>query len=429
MLLADQASRLVSITPDEARALNLPELDFKPFMLRPWFLFSSLMFNIFILGLMVTLIFKPRFRVLSQWGYFFVQIFPAVIGTITASFLHGITMNLSRLAPFMRCAAPSGSTAGRTILREYFPDPSIRDAFGAKNYTLIFAWILFILGNFILGFKASLLNTDMTDGYREAIVSTWALYPLIAIYSLVALFMLVVIIRMRAAGSTGLLWDPVSLADHLVLFRHSNILKHFERTDMATRESMFKVLREIPLKLGYWKWTEGNATRYWHGFGIPESVENGISVLPSRISQSPVRKCKPQSHFINVGDSKLIVISIPQVSTRASISRHIQQHGASFQVHLDDDGIHSLRTFHSRTVYEHGQRLRNTIFCKLGCVSIPVCAHGSRPAFHLVLGGSRSLHPIHTTFHVAKTSTRIRKSITGLQLCTPVYSHIYCTSK
>ncbi len=304
-------SKLVSLTTNEARALNLPELDFKPFMLRPWFLCSSLVFNIFILSLMVSLIFKPRFRVLSQWGYFFVQIFPAVIGTITASFLHGITMNLSRLAPFMRCAAPSGSTAGRTILREYFPDPSIRDAFGARNYTLIFAWILFILGNFILGFKASLLNTDVIDGYREAIVSTWALYPLIAIYSLVALFMLVVIFRMRAAGSTGLLWDPVSLADHLVLFRHSNILKHFEGTDMATRESMFGVLREVPLKLGYWKWTKGNATRYWHGFGIPETAENGMKELESRVARSPVRTCKSQVNFRHWGHGELIIVSIP----------------------------------------------------------------------------------------------------------------------
>ncbi|PVH79235.1 hypothetical protein DL98DRAFT_632908 [Cadophora sp. DSE1049] len=289
---ADVVSRLVPLSEDDAHRLNLPPLDFKPFMLRPWFLYSSLAFNLLILGLMITLLFKPRFRVLSQWGYFFVQIFPAVIGTITASFLRGITLTLSRLTPFILCASPSGATAGRTILREYFPDPSLTDVVQTKNFTLGYAWTLFILGNAILGFKASLLNTNVADGYREAIVASWALYPLICIYSFVALFMLVVILRMKAAGSTGLRWDPVSLADHLVLFRHSNFLKLFEGTDMATRESMFEGLKNIPLKLGYWERIEGNTISYWHGFGI---LENGISVLERRTQPSPVRRLSHES--------------------------------------------------------------------------------------------------------------------------------------
>ncbi|KAK0125656.1 hypothetical protein ONS96_009490 [Cadophora gregata f. sp. sojae] len=285
-------SRLVPLTEEEAHHLGLPPLEFKPFMLRPWFLYSSLAFNLLILGLMITLIFKPRFKVLNQWGYFFVQIFPAVIGTITSSFLRGITLTLSRLTPFILCAAPSGSTAGVSILREYFPDPSLRDVVKTKNFTLGFAWTLFILGNVILGFKASLLNTNVADGYREAIVATWALYPLIAIYSFVAVFMLVVIFRMKAAGSTGLRWDPVSLADHLILFRHSNFLRHFEGTDMATRGSMFEVLKDLPLKLGYWKRIEGNTTSYWHGFGL---LENGISALEGQAQPNPIIKLSQES--------------------------------------------------------------------------------------------------------------------------------------
>ncbi|KAH7419502.1 hypothetical protein BKA64DRAFT_650976 [Cadophora sp. MPI-SDFR-AT-0126] len=285
-------SRLVPLTAEETRRLNLPALDFKPFMLRPWFLYSSLAFNLLILGLMITLLFKPRFRVLSQWGYFFVQIFPAVIGTVTASFLHGITLTLSRLTPFMLCASPTGSTAGKTILRQYFPDPSLKDVVQTKNFTLGYAWLLFILGNAILGFKASLLNTNVADGYREAIVATWALYPLICIYSFVALFMLVVIFRMNAAGSTGLRWDPVSLADHLVLFRHSNVLKLFEGTDMATRGSMFELLKDLPLKLGYWERIEGNTRTYWHGFGM---LENSMSTLEARTQPNPVRKLSHES--------------------------------------------------------------------------------------------------------------------------------------
>ncbi|KAG4428122.1 hypothetical protein IFR05_016396 [Cadophora sp. M221] len=285
-------SQLIPLSDEDAHAVGLPPLNFKPFMLRRWFLCSSLAFNLLILGLMITLLFKPRFKVLNQWGYFFIQIFPAVVGTITASFLRGITVTLSRITPFLLCASESGTTTGKTILREYFPDPSIRDAFKTKSFILSYAWILFIFGSFILGFKASLLNTDMTDGYREAIVATWALYPLICIYSFVALFMVVVILKMELAGSTGLRWDPVSLADHLVLFRHSNFMRFFEGTDMASRDSMSNVLGGLPLRLGYWIRVDGTSSTYWHGFGM---LERGINELESRTQPGAVRNVSHES--------------------------------------------------------------------------------------------------------------------------------------
>ncbi|KAH9211362.1 hypothetical protein DL95DRAFT_511204 [Leptodontidium sp. 2 PMI_412] len=284
--------QLRPLSDEDAHELGLPPLNFKPFMLRRWFLCSSLAFNLLILGLMITLLFKPQFKVLNQWGYFFIQIFPAVVGTITASFLRGITVTLSRITPFILCAAPTGSTAGKTILREYFPDPSIRDAFTTESFILSYAWILFIAGNFILGFKASLLNTDMTEGYREAIVATWALYPLICIYSFIALFMVAVILKLELAGSTGLRWDPVSLADHLVLFRHSNFLRFFEGTDMADRDSMSNVLSGRPLRLGYWIRVDGANDTYWHGFGL---LESDINELESRIQPGATRKISHES--------------------------------------------------------------------------------------------------------------------------------------
>ncbi|OCK89132.1 uncharacterized protein K441DRAFT_700111 [Cenococcum geophilum 1.58] len=261
-------------------------------MLKRWFLLSSLVFNLLILGLLITLLFKPTFRVLNQWGYFFIQIFPAVVGTITASFLRGITLTLSRLTPFILCAREDGATAGETILRDYFPDPSLTDVWDTRNFTLGYAWALFILGNFILGFKASLLNT--TD-YGEAIVSTWALYPLICIYFFIALFMIVVIIMLERVGSTGLRWDPVSLADHLVLFRHSNFLTAFEGTDLAERRSMFEILGDLRVMLGYWR--RGNTI--WHGFGLVEGdtrSENVMKQIPSLRAESKPssRKLCPQ---------------------------------------------------------------------------------------------------------------------------------------
>lgn len=350
---------------------------------------------------MITLLFKPQFKVLNQWGYFFIQIFPAVVGTITASFLRGITVTLSRITPFILCAAPTGSTAGKTILREYFPDPSIRDAFTTESFILSYAWILFIAGNFILGFKASLLNTDMTEGYREAIVATWALYPLICIYSFIALFMVAVILKLELAGSTGLRWDPVSLADHLVLFRHSNFLRFFEGTDMADRDSMSNVLSGRPLRLGYWIRVDGANNTYWHGFGL---LESDINELESRIQPGATRKSKYTTSILkkNLADW---IDSISRICPKPSVSLDVYKHETSIDVHLDNNRLRTLWTIHSGADHRHGRRIRYTILSKLGSFLVPIRSHFYCFAVHVVLGGFGSVHSIHTTIHAQRLSS------------------------
>lgn len=233
--------------------------------------------------MLIIFYFFPTFNVIGQWGYFTIQILPVIIGTITAAFLDGIAVTLSRLTPFIRCAASGGATAGDTILRNYFPNPQLVEAWKTRNLLLLSAWILCITGNVILAFKASLLNTTDDD---EAIVTPWALETLTVIYGLVALFILAVMRWIRAKKSTGLRWDPVSIADHLMLFRHSNVLKYFEGTDLAERDSMLEALKGLRLRLGYWKRENGDI---WHGFGL---VETGDSEIGRVFNEDPPRKCQ-----------------------------------------------------------------------------------------------------------------------------------------
>ena len=261
----------------------LPPLNYKPFMLELWFLRCSLAFSLAILIMLMMCYFFSTFDVIGQWGYFTIQILPVVIGTITASFLNGMALTLSRVTPFILCASSDGATAGDTILRQYFPNPDLIDIWKTRNWLLLSAWILCFAGNVILAFKASLLN--MTDE-DEAVVTGWALIPLTVIYGLVALFILVVMRWLAYKKATGLRWDPVSIADHLMLFRHSNVLNYFEGTDLAERYSMYKVLKQLRLRLGYWRRENGDV---WHGFGLMKKVNSEIGAVGN---QYPPRKCQ-----------------------------------------------------------------------------------------------------------------------------------------
>lgn len=234
-------------------------------MLEPWFLGCSLGFNLAVLIVLVILVFFPTFKVQSRWGYVTAQILPVVIGTITVAFLEGITITLNRLTPFVLCASKDGAIAGDTVLGQYFPIISFTQAWNTRNILLLFAWLMREVGYLIQPLKAGLLNTT-EDG--TVIVAQWALISLIVIYSLVGFFIIAVMCWLRGNKPTGLRWDPVSIADHLMLFRHSNFLKSFEGTDIAERKSIFETLKQLRLRLGYWRRDNGEI---WHGFGMVDT--------------------------------------------------------------------------------------------------------------------------------------------------------------
>ena len=273
------------LSDDDIRRLELEELQFKPLMLRTWFLSSALAFNSIVLALLIVLIFAESVSFINQWGYFAIQILPPIIGTITASFWGGITLTLGRITPFMLCASPGtlkkkcGDTAGRTVLREYFPAPSLRDIVAARNKLLTVSWLLLIISSTVLAFKSSLLNTVNQVDYWEATIAHWSLYPLIGIYALMNVTTILLIFHLHNKP-TGLRpdWDPVSIADHLVLLSHSNFLDDFEGTDISTRQSIFEYFQHQRLRLGYWDLGGG---KVWHGFGRVEDDEVGEASLLS----------------------------------------------------------------------------------------------------------------------------------------------------
>jgi len=237
-------------------------------MLRTEVLFAGLTFNTIILGILVGLNFVTTASFESQWGYFTIQILPPICGTITASFWRGVTLNLSRVTPFMLCAQQRPSFAQRTILMGYSPAPAGPiDCLLSRNVSLSISGALLILSGTILGLKSALLNTVSWQTYWQANVTLWALYPLIAIYAAMNLLTLLLIWDMWGK-CTGLRWDPICIADHLALLKYANFLDDFEGTDLSTRDSMIKELGGQRYRLGYWnRGSKGT----WYGFGRVEN--------------------------------------------------------------------------------------------------------------------------------------------------------------
>lgn len=161
-------------------------------------------------------------------------------------------LDLSRITPFIRCAQPDGDTIANTILKPFMPLLGILDSVETKNYHLLPAPILEFAGGLILGLKASLLSSSYPD--ISVNVTNWTLYSLFVVYGVIILYILYIMFYLKHR-KTGLRndWDVVTMADHLTLFRRSNLRRIFEGSCIATRPSMKSVLGDTRIKLGYWK--------------------------------------------------------------------------------------------------------------------------------------------------------------------------------
>ncbi|KXH42772.1 phosphoribosylaminoimidazole-succinocarboxamide synthase [Colletotrichum nymphaeae SA-01] len=260
------------------------ELYYRPFILSNAALISSITVNCGILAGLI--VFEKRtYFVVSTPAYYALLALLILIGTCTVAHLEAVLLSLFRMMPFILCARKQGATAGETILRSYFPAPSFRVAWGTKNWLLILAYTINIPSYSIIGFKSALLYKSWDDADVRLHVNDWACYTLITFYSVIQLYLIIVIIYLWQR-KTGLRWDPVAIADILVLFRHSNALKHFEGSSIAKRESMFENLEKIRIYLKYWEAENGKC---WHGFGTDDTkASNSNPNGDPRIVQSTI---------------------------------------------------------------------------------------------------------------------------------------------
>ena len=95
---------------------------------------------------------------------------------------------------------------------------------------------------------------------------------------------------------TGLRWDPVSIADHLVLFHHSNFLAEFEGMETSSRDRLYERFRSGRFRLGYW---QRGSLGVWHGFGKVKNGLHGMTSDPAIASHLTVAEVSLESIQMN----------------------------------------------------------------------------------------------------------------------------------
>jgi Protein of unknown function (DUF3433) len=200
--------------------------------------------------------------------YFIFQFMPQLLGVIIVVWIFVLQAAVYRIIPF-------ASMASRSFLDRVLQDMPIRPAnfvvpdlrhFGCGEPVIGTCLILFWISYFTVPLLSCIFQTEFFDvdgiqQWRWTSVQA-VVWVLVALYALVIAASVLLMLRFRRSQS-ALMWDPVSLADLVPLFRKSNIIADLDRSEITG--SMRAHIPPKPLRLGYWTTSRNSQIFYTIG--------------------------------------------------------------------------------------------------------------------------------------------------------------------
>ncbi|THC90529.1 hypothetical protein EYZ11_010013 [Aspergillus tanneri] len=272
-----------SVDPESFRPVDPPEdsllypsLDFVPMVLRPWALVAIIIFCLLMIagiGFCNTWSQKHQgfwdYEGLGGGRYFVVQFLPQILAVIITFWTFVIQAAVCRTIPFaiMASERPLGRVLQMlsTLPRNFMlPDLShFRHGEALVGFSLLTIWLSNLISLPLLSclFQAKWYVIDGKGMWRwTSVISIgWAL---IAMYGLLAIGLLLLTLRFANTWS-GLMWDPVCLADLISIIQRSNVLRDFEQSE--TVPDVGETLDPKTLRLGYWQLP--NRENIFYGIG------------------------------------------------------------------------------------------------------------------------------------------------------------------
>ncbi|KAE8355148.1 hypothetical protein BDV28DRAFT_58232 [Aspergillus coremiiformis] len=256
--------------------LLYPRLDFVPGVLRPWALLAVIFCTLLMIaGIVFCNVWSQKYQGVWDYDglvsarYFVVQFLPQVLAVIITLWTFVIQAAIYRTMPFAILA--SERKLGHVLQRL----PSLSRNFLVPDFShfqhgeplvglsLVSIWLsnlitLPLLSSF---FQAKWFMIDGRGTWRWTAVQDvgWAL---VAVYGLLTLALVALVFRFVRTWS-GLMWDPVSLADLISIIQRSNILPDFEQSEILP--DVGDSLNARTLRLGYWQLSNREATFYGIG--------------------------------------------------------------------------------------------------------------------------------------------------------------------
>ncbi len=313
------------VRPNPSRAVNIrlerfkpirvtgkaDDLRFLPTILKPWSLGTLLCLYIAVGTAVGVLCWQSgpddRFHIPSENVQMIARYFPSIIGTITVLLFNMSVREFLRMRPFIHMADQPdvqnpGAMPWKSVSGSFFPWQDVRIT--PESFTSYLVLFCQFIAFFIVSLKVALFATQPVSVDTQTLTVTWTLvvrtYPAVILvggYVLMATCTFWIYVSLRGK-STGLKWDPVSIADFVALFAGCNALKYFEPLELEHRTSAKKAMSKLQLfRIGYWnkRQADSDETETVYGIGVvfggDEDADDGG---PRQKSQPPERTAAPE---------------------------------------------------------------------------------------------------------------------------------------
>jgi len=264
---------LLYVSPAEGQQWS--DIGFVPTILRLPLLTTFMLLCLFMItGIIFSNVFALKNHGLYDYDgistprYFVFQYLPQLLGIILIIWLFAIEAAVYRVLPYfsMSIRCPHDRVLQDVPIHPancVWPDLTF---FRVGEPLMGVVFLIFWLTNFTIPLLSCLYQTqwilnDGPDRWRWTAVQGVG-WTLVVLYLLLVVAVAYCAIRFRKRNS-GLMWDPVSLADLIPLFQRSNMLNDFDHSEVAA-----SVPAAVPpkfLRLGYWNTSQGH--QIFHAVG------------------------------------------------------------------------------------------------------------------------------------------------------------------
>lgn len=260
--------------------LVFPAPTFKPTVMHPVSLgFLVLLCLLMIAALVFSAVYSASHNALVTYSgsiyggqYFLFRVLPQLLSVIILLYCLHLSSTVIRIHPFSRMQAlenPHPERRNGAVFDNLYPGaflwPQVSDSMTWRTRLPLYTiWMT----NIAVPLQSSLFSVVLTGGQWEWATVQGVAWTLVVLYICLAAAVIAVTVDVHF-HSTGLIWDPRSIADFITLASNSNTMADYKGSELlATRDDLRRALRHRSVdKIGYWAWRDGRTNGIWHGIG------------------------------------------------------------------------------------------------------------------------------------------------------------------
>lgn len=247
-----------------------PDLTFVPVVLQPLSMITlSILCLLMTAAILFCTIYSMRNDGLWEWEsgiydvrYFVFGYLPQILAAMIFIYVQAVMAAMTRILPYTMMANDDADHRANALFLGIFPRSLLFPRWeGPLSFEI--AHSVFWLSVFTIPLQSSLFSVVLVDGVWRWTAVQGVAWAAVAIYTLMFLATLTFGVFFFRR-TTGLMWDPISLADIMSLLPRSNSFNDYPGTDvMKSREQLKERLASRSDRLGYWRTQNKNQGMFY----------------------------------------------------------------------------------------------------------------------------------------------------------------------